>query len=77
MEIFHASSSKQEPICNKILAHSTPYRWITCLGDLREILRSAQDMILRKNPASNVCRDLACCLANYFDAETVESFTMS
>jgi hypothetical protein len=27
MEIFHASRSKQEPICNKILAHSTPYWW--------------------------------------------------
>lgn len=59
MEIFHASRSKQEPICNKSLAHSTPYRWITCLGELREILRSAQDLILRKDPASTVCRDLA------------------
>ncbi|NTU49130.1 MAG: hypothetical protein HGA84_09050 [Syntrophobacteraceae bacterium] len=59
MEIFHASRSKQETICNKSLSHSTPYRWITCLGELREILRSAQDMILRKNPASTVCRDLA------------------
>jgi hypothetical protein len=59
MEIFHALRSKQEPICNKILAHSTTYRWITCLGEPREILRSAQDLILRKNPASTVCRDLA------------------
>lgn len=59
MEIFHASRSKQEPICNKSLSHSTPYRWITCLGVLRQILRSAQDMILQKNPASTVCRDLA------------------
>jgi hypothetical protein len=59
MQIFHASSSGREPPCDKILAHSTPYRWITCLGELRQILRSAQDMILRKNPASTVCRDLA------------------
>ncbi len=52
MEIFHAS-------CDKSLAHSSPYRWISCLGGLREILRTAQDLILQKDPVSTVCRDLA------------------
>ena len=59
MEIFHALSSEGDTSRDKSLAHTTPYRWITCLGGLKQILCSAQDLILQKNPASTVCRDLA------------------
>jgi len=58
-EIFHASTSKEEPINNRSLAHSTPYRWITSLGGFKEIQRCAQDLVLQKNPASGICRHLA------------------
>jgi hypothetical protein len=59
MPIFHASASGKKTIDDRILAHSTPYRWITGLGGFKEIPRCAQDLILQKNPASTVCRDLA------------------
>jgi hypothetical protein len=59
MSIFHALTSEGDTICYRSLAHSTPYRWITCLGGLKQVLRCAQDLILQKNPASTVCRDLA------------------
>jgi len=59
MPIFHASTTREEPINGKELAHSTIYRWITSLGGLKEVLRCAQDLILQKNPASSICRDLA------------------
>jgi hypothetical protein len=59
MPIFHALTSEAEAIRYQCLAHSTPYRWITCLGGLKQILRGAQDLILQKNPASSVYRDLA------------------
>jgi len=59
MEIFHALASEGETTRYESLAHSTPYRWISCLGGFKEILRCAQDLILQKNPASTVCRDLA------------------
>ena len=58
-EIFHASTNADNPIDDRILAHSTPYRWITGLGGFEEIRRCAQDLILQQNPASTVCRDLA------------------
>lgn len=57
--IFHALSSVGETTRYKSLAPSTPYRWITCLGGFKQILRGAQDLILQKDPASTVCRDLA------------------
>jgi hypothetical protein len=59
MPIFHALTAEAETIDDKRLAHSTPYRWITCLGGMKQILRGAQDLILQKNPASSVYRDLA------------------
>ena len=59
IELFHASTSGEDAPSYKTLSHSTPYRWITTLGGLKEILRRAQDVILRKTPASTVCRDLA------------------
>jgi transposase-like protein len=59
MPIFHALNVQTETMSYKGLAHSTPYRWITGLGGLKQVLRGAQDLILQKNPASTVCRDLA------------------
>jgi hypothetical protein len=59
MSIYHTLTSEGDTTRYKILAHSTPYRWITCLGGLKQVLRGAQDLILRKDPASTVCRDLA------------------
>ena len=58
-EIFHASTGGKRTPDDRSLAHSTPYRWINALGGFKEILRCAQDVILQKNPASTVCRDLA------------------
>jgi hypothetical protein len=71
MPIFHALNAQAETIPYKSLAHSTPYRWISCLGGLKQVLRGAQDLILQKNPASTVCRDLAAievCPRKYVDA---------
>lgn len=59
MPIFHALSSEGDVPGYKGLAHSTPYRWITTLSGFKQILRAAQDLILQKDPASTVCRDLA------------------
>ncbi|NTV58331.1 MAG: hypothetical protein HGA74_13775, partial [Deltaproteobacteria bacterium] len=59
MSIFHPLASEGDTTRYKSLAHSTPYRWITTLSGFKEILRSAQDLILQQNPASTVCRDLA------------------
>jgi len=59
MEIFHPLTSEGDTTRYKNLAHSTPYRWITTLSGFKQILRGAQDLILQKNPASTVCRDLA------------------
>jgi transposase-like protein len=59
MPIFHPLTSKGDTTRYKSLAHSTPYRWITTLSGFKQILRGAQDLILQKNPASTVCRDLA------------------
>jgi len=59
MPIFHASTSEEDPINDRSLAHSTLYRWISTLSDFKEILRCAQDLVLQKNPASTVCRTLA------------------
>ncbi|NTV59216.1 MAG: hypothetical protein HGA74_18300, partial [Deltaproteobacteria bacterium] len=56
---LHASTTKEEPVTSKELAHSTLYRWITSLGGMKEVLRCAQDLVLQKNPASSICRDLA------------------
>jgi hypothetical protein len=56
-EIFHASTN--EGNTDKVLAHTTPYRWITTLGGFKEIPRRALDIILQKSPATKVCRDLA------------------
>jgi hypothetical protein len=59
MSIFHPLTYHGDTTGYKSLAHSTPYRWITTLSGFNQILRSAQDLILQKNPASTVCRDLA------------------
>lgn len=59
MPIFHPLISEGDSTRYKRLAPSTPYRWIGTLSGFRQILRSAQDLILQKNPASTVCRDLA------------------
>jgi hypothetical protein len=59
MEIFHPLATEGDTTRYKSLAHTTPYRWITTLSGFKQILRSAQDLILQKNPASTVCRDLA------------------
>lgn len=59
VSFFHASTTKEDPVTSKELAHSTLYRWITSLGCMKEVLRCAQDLILQKNPGSSVCRDLA------------------
>lgn len=60
LPIFHASTTGEEGAINdRILAHSTPYRWITSLGSFKEILRCAQDHLLQENPTSTICRDLA------------------
>jgi hypothetical protein len=56
---FHASTTKEDPITNKELAPSSLYRWVTSLGGMMEVLRCAQDLILQKNPASSICRNLA------------------
>jgi hypothetical protein len=58
-EIFYASTTREDTPGYKTLNHSTPYRWISSLGGFKEILRYAQDVILQKDPASTVCRDLA------------------
>lgn len=54
---YHHDDDDQ--IDERMLAHSTLYRWVTTLGGLTNILRSAQDLILQENPASTICRDLA------------------
>jgi hypothetical protein len=41
------------------LASSTIHRWITTLGRLTDICRTALSLLLQENPASSVCRDLA------------------
>jgi len=43
----------------KQLEHSTIHRWITTFGRLAATIAKAQDLILKKNPASSICRDLA------------------
>lgn len=59
MEIFHPLATEGDTTRYKSLAHTTPYRWITTLSGFKQILRSAQDLVLQKNPGSTVCRDLA------------------
>jgi hypothetical protein len=60
LPIFHASTTGEEGAINdRILAHSTPYRWITSLGSFKEILRCGQDHLLQEYPTSTICRDLA------------------
>lgn len=59
MPIFHALSSEGNVPGYRGLAHSTPYRWITTLSGFKQILRTAQDLILQENPAPTVCRKLA------------------
>ena len=59
MPIFHASSAEGNAPDYRGLAHSTLYRWITTVSGFKQILRTAQDLILQENPASTVCRELA------------------
>ena len=58
-EIFHASTDEANTPVDKVLSHTTPYRWIATLGRFKEIPRRALDLILQKDPATKVCRDLA------------------
>ena len=41
------------------LAPSTIHRWITTVGQLPQICRSALALVLQENPALSICRDLA------------------
>ena len=58
LPIGFASKPGEEEIDERQLAHSTLYRWVTTLGGFKEVLRSALDLILQKNPASAICRGL-------------------
>lgn len=58
-EIFHASTDEGNTPVDKVLSHTTPYRWIASFGGFKEIPRRALDIILQKDPATKVCRDLA------------------
>ncbi|MCK8604460.1 hypothetical protein, partial [Desulfoferrobacter suflitae] len=58
-EIFHASTDEGNTPVDKVLSHTTPYRWIDTLGRFKEIPRRALDLILQKDPATKVYRDLA------------------
>lgn len=58
-EIFHASTNDGDTPVDKVLSHTTPYRWITTLEGFKEIGRRALDVILQKSPDIRVCRDLA------------------
>lgn len=58
-QIFYATTTGEDSVDDRSLAHSTPYRWIGSLGGFKEILRCALDLVLQKNPASTVCRDFA------------------
>ncbi|MGC8561348.1 MAG: hypothetical protein ACP5O1_11795 [Phycisphaerae bacterium] len=59
IEIFHASTDKGNTPVDKVLSHTTPYRWISTLGGFKEIPRRALDILLQKDPTTKVCRDLA------------------
>jgi Domain of unknown function (DUF6431) len=60
MPFFYGSGIREgDAIDDRALAHSTLYRWISSLSGFKEILRSAQDIILQKNPVSAICRRLA------------------
>jgi hypothetical protein len=41
------------------LSHSTIHRWIRTLGQMNQTVAIAQDLVLQKDPASTICRDLA------------------
>lgn len=41
------------------LDHTTVFRWTGTFGCLTEIISKGQDLVLQKNPASDICRDLA------------------
>jgi len=47
------------PDDSRTLAASSVHRWITSCGRFLNMIRSAQDLILQKNPLSNICRDIA------------------
>jgi hypothetical protein len=53
---FHYEAETKGEIDERALAHSTPYRWITYLGALKEIPHRAVDMVLQKSPESSICR---------------------
>jgi len=59
LEIFHASTHEGNTPVDKVLSHTTPYRWVGTLGGFKEIARRALDIILQKSPATKLCRDLA------------------
>jgi hypothetical protein len=60
MPLFYdLRTDHDDAIDDRALAHSTLYRSITSLSGFKEILRSAQDLILQKNPVSTICRRLA------------------
>lgn len=43
----------------KVMAPTTIYRWVTTLGAYTETAGKALDLILQKDPSSNICRHLA------------------
>ena len=53
------NSAPGYPQTDSTLAPSTLHRWITTLGCLSKICRTALLLLLEENPISSICRDLA------------------
>lgn len=56
--LFYASTTGDDSPDDRALAPSSPYRWITFLGSLKEVARCAYELILQQDPASTICRDI-------------------
>jgi hypothetical protein len=44
---------------DRLLGPSTLHRWVSAVGGMSETIRQAVDLILQKNPASSIVRELA------------------
>ena len=53
------NSAPGYPQTERTLAPSTIHRWITTMGRLTNICRTALLLLLQENPLSSICRDLA------------------
>jgi len=49
------SDSDREPT----MEHSTIHRWISTMGSYSHLVQTATDLIIQKDPATSLCRDLA------------------